>query len=170
MMREGNEFPALWVDWEDAQEFCRTLSKRDHRPYRLPTEAEWEYACRGGTTTRFSFGDDDSQLEKHAWYKKNAKDIGEEFAHEVGRKEANPFGLFDMHGNVWEWCLDSFFGFGTTLPAGKDPLVTAYSPARVLRGGFWGSPSKDCRSASRFKYTHKQARSSVGFRVAFRLA
>src|SRR5436309_862561 len=98
------------LNWEQATEFCRALSEQERRDgrlpagweYRLPTEAQWEYACRAGTQTQFSFGDIESQLKDHAWYDANA----ERQTHEVGLKRANPWGLHDMYGNVYEWCRD----------------------------------------------------------------
>ena len=89
--------------------------------YRLPTEAQWEYACRAGGTKRFHFGDDESDLDAYAWFTKNAGDVGEKYAHAVGGKLANDWGLHDMHGNVWEWCRD---WYKETLPGGTDPEVT----------------------------------------------
>jgi len=89
-------------------EFCRKLSKQEGVEYHLPTEAEWEYACRAGTTTDYSFGDDASQLGQYAWYDKNAWDAGEKYAHRVGQKLPNPWALYDMHGNASEWCQDCY--------------------------------------------------------------
>ena len=104
--KEGAEFPATSVSWEAAADFCQKLSKKEGKEYRLPTEAEWEYACRGGKATRFHFGDDETVFGGYAWYDKNALDINEQYAHPVGQKKKNPFGLYDMHGNVWEWSSD----------------------------------------------------------------
>ena len=88
--------------WNDAVKFCEWLSKKEGKPCELPTEAEWEYACRAGTTTAFSFGDDPKDLGDHAWYREQFR----EPHHPVGRKKPNPWGLYDMHGNVWQWCAD----------------------------------------------------------------
>ena len=100
--------PVINVSWNDAKAYCDWLSKKTGDTYRLPTEAEWEYACRAGTTTKWSFGDDEKELGKYAWYDKNAYDKGEKHSdygtHPVGEKLPNPWGLYDMHGNVWEWC------------------------------------------------------------------
>jgi formylglycine-generating enzyme required for sulfatase activity len=92
-VREGDDYPAVYVSWADAVAFCKTLSDMEGRTYRLPTEAEWESACRGGTRTAFSFGDDEADLEKHAWFFANAYDIKEKYAHRVAQKLPNPFGL-----------------------------------------------------------------------------
>ncbi len=92
-VREGDDYPAVYVGWADAVAFCKTLSDMEGRTYRLPTEAEWESACRGGTRTAFSFGDDEADLEKHAWFFANAYNIKEKYAHRVAQKLPNPFGL-----------------------------------------------------------------------------
>jgi len=189
--REGDHFPVTSVDWYEAQEFCRKLSLKDDAKYRLPTEAEWEYACRGGTTTRFSFGDNESQLGECAWYSGKAEAAAGKFAHQVGQKKPNPFGLHDMHGNAAEWCEDFY---GAKLPGGTNPLiiggvvskpevprgtkkqlspgekrpmpkdVTEYRP--VYRGGSWQSPAGNCRSASRSYAGRMTLPRDVGFRVA----
>ena len=113
--------------------------------YRLPTEAEWEYACRAGTTTRFSYGDDPdySQLGEYAWYENNSSKT----THSVGQKKPNGWGLYDMHGNVFEWCQDWFGNY----PGGSvtDPQGAATGSDRVLRGGYWDSDAGICRSAYR---------------------
>jgi WD40 repeat protein/formylglycine-generating enzyme required for sulfatase activity len=108
-VKEGSNNAATYVSWNDAVAFCKKLSEREGKTYCLPTEAEWEHACRAGTETRWSFGDDEKALGDYAWYKENAGDIGEKYAHRVGRKKPNRFGLHDMHGNIWEWCHD-FYG------------------------------------------------------------
>jgi len=94
--------PVIHVSWYDANDFCEWLSKKSGDNYRLPTQREWEYACRAGTNTKWSFGDDERDLEKYAWYSANS--IRQ--THIVGQKLANPWGLYDMHGNIWEWCVD----------------------------------------------------------------
>jgi formylglycine-generating enzyme required for sulfatase activity len=144
--REGEKYPATFVTWEDAQAFCKKLSEAEKGTYRLPTEAEWEFACRAGTTTPFSFGDDESKLSDYAWWGAIVGDgsaNGERYAHEVGRKKPNPFGLYDMHGNVFELCEDVSV---ETLPGGSDPLVSEGSPLRVARGGHWAGGAMACSS------------------------
>ena len=114
--------------------------------YRLPTEAEWEYACRAGTTAPWSFGAGESQLAKHAWFKTN----GEKTTHPVGQKDPNPWGLYDMHGNVAEWCND-FYAQSYQHPDGTlDPTGPALGEERVLRGGSWKSSPDSCRSSARY--------------------
>ncbi|MCC7423183.1 MAG: SUMF1/EgtB/PvdO family nonheme iron enzyme [Planctomycetaceae bacterium] len=171
---EGPDFPATWVSWSDTQEFCRRLSERDGVKYRLPTEAEWEYACRGGTTTRFSFGDDESQLGDYAWFGGSFDDGNakhERYAHRVGLKKANPFGLFDMHGNVWEWCHDGWHdGQEYVKHAGKtvsDPQGPSDQILlRAYRGGGWFNDGWYCRSALRYGLAPAGVNYALGFRVA----
>ena len=133
------------VSWNDAAEFCRKLSQKEGKTYTLPTEAQWEYACRAGTKTVFSFGNRESILGDYAWYINNSGSK----THPVGQKKPNAFGLYDMHGNVWEWCRDyydsGFYNKGDT----EDPENTQESSDRVLRGGSWSGDASDCRSGSR---------------------
>ena len=162
----GNErLPVEKVSWFGAVAFCNELSREEGlKPfftikdrsvevpdwngpgYRLPTEAEWEYACRAGTTTRFSFGDDEKRLGEHAWYDPNSNNQ----THPVGEKKPNPFGLFDMHGNVWEWCWDwfdaSYYNNDSSHIDSKGPKN---GDARVFRGGSWLNVAINLRSAVR---------------------
>jgi formylglycine-generating enzyme required for sulfatase activity len=162
---EGADRPVESVSWEDAVEFCRRLSalreeREAGRVYRLPTEAEWEYACRAGSTTAFSFGDDRGQLGDHGWFSSNS---GSE-THPVGQKQPNAWGLYDMHGNVWEWCGD-FYG---EYPTGAvtDPEGPKEGLVRVLRGGSWGSVAARCRSSYRLRSNPSYRLIDFGFRVA----
>jgi formylglycine-generating enzyme required for sulfatase activity len=140
---KGDTLPVEMVSWNDAMDFCRRLSERSGRTVTLPTEAQWEYACRAGTTTRFSFGDSDSSLGNYAWFTSNS---GSQ-TRPVRGKQPNAWGLYDMHGNVWEWCLDWFGAY----PGGSvtDPTGASSGSYRVLRGGSWGYTARYCRSASR---------------------
>jgi formylglycine-generating enzyme required for sulfatase activity len=158
------EHPVEQVTWEDAVEFCARLSdlpaeKRVGRVYRLPTEAEWAYACRAGTKTAYSFGDSKSELGDYAWYDKNSENT----THPVGQKKLNPWGLYDMHGNVWEWCQDWYGDY----PGGKltDPTEPSSGSYRVCRGGSWRNYSEGCRSALRFRRTPGSWAYFLGFRV-----
>ena len=159
--------PVEQVTWEDAVAYCNTLTEREREAsrlpegcvYRLPTEAEWEYACRAGTTTRFSFGNDPNYaaLTDHAWIITNSNSQTQP----VGQKLPNPWGLYDMYGNVWEWCLDSYGPYpgGTVV----DPRGPETGSARVIRGGTWSNAAAWCRSANRD--TPRGATYDFGFRV-----
>ena len=156
--------PVEQVTWDEAVEFCARLSdlpaeKRTGRVYRLPTEAEWEYACRAGTTTAYSFGNDQGQLSNYGWWKVNSGGA----THPVGLKKPNPWGLYDIHGNVWEWCQDWYGGYF----AGKltDPTGPVSGSIRVCRGGSWYGNSGFCRSASRHGYSPGRRDYDLGFRV-----
>ena len=165
----GDKFPASFVSWDDATEFCETLTEIERKAgtlkadeeYRLPTEAEC--ACRAGTTTAYSFGDDKKQLGDYAWFRGNAFEAGEKYAHKVGLKKPNPWGLYDMYGNVWEWCSD---WYGDELSSGIDPIGSGGGSGRVLRGGFWRSDPGSCRSVSRFSNVPSDRGNNLGFRVA----
>jgi formylglycine-generating enzyme required for sulfatase activity len=137
LVKEGPNYAATYVSWDDAIDYCKKLSEAESKTYRLPTEAEWEYACRAGTETRWSFGDDENKLGDYAWCDKNAKDIGEMYAHQVGLKKPNAFGLYDMHGNVFEWCHDYFEEDYYKQSPAKDPTGPTSGSSRVLRGGSW---------------------------------
>ncbi len=148
-------YPAICMTQFAAKVFCKWLSAKTGRYYRLPTEAEWEYACRAGTTTAYSFGDDPADLDDYAWYFDNS----DEAYHKVGTKKPNPWGLYDMHGNVCEWVLDQYVPDGYKQFAGKvaeNPLVipTKLYP-RVVRGGSWNDDPEMLRSAARLGSTEE---------------
>ena len=159
---QGDELPVDEVLWSDAVIFCKKLSEKEGKTYRLPTEAEWEYACRAGTTTVFNTGDGEAALGEAAWYGGNSD---AKATHAVGQKKPNLFGLYDMHGNVWEWCHDGFGNY--SREAVTDPVGSADGSRHVLRGGDWRCPPRFCRSAKRFGSSHN-FREDVfrGFRVA----
>ena len=148
--KDGFDFPATYVSWDDAVLFCQTLTDLEReagrlmatQSYRLPTEAEWEYACRAGATTAYSFGDDPNLLDDYGWDDSNSDGR----LHAVAEKKPNPWCLYDMHGNVWEWCGD---WYDDTLAAGDDPVGPAAGSDRVLRGGCWDADASSCRSAYR---------------------
>ncbi|MFN7574754.1 MAG: formylglycine-generating enzyme family protein [Planctomycetota bacterium] len=190
---ESSNHPVEQVSWEDAVEFCKKLSdlpeeKASGRVYRLPTEAEWEFACRAGSKTAYSFGDNGRDLGNHAWFGNNSgskeldtaalmarfKDNYQEYSdtiksagcatHPVGEKKANAWGLYDMHGNVWEWC-SNWYG---EYPKGavSDPTGAREGLGRVIRGGCWINGAAYCRSAFRYWYYPSYRIRNFGFRVA----
>ena len=158
------QFPVEQVSWNDAVEFCNRLSKSEGVEYRLPTEAEWEYACRAGATTAYSFGDDERQLPQYAWYNDNDS----ETTHPVGELKPNAWGLFDMHGNVWEWCQDWYGDYD--LQVVSDPTGPASGIRRVLRGGAFGFQPVDVRAANRTHDPPDYRVRHVGFRLARTIA
>ena len=160
--RSGPHAPVESVSWHDSQEFINKLSADEGVPYRLPTEAEWEYAARAGTTTRYYSGDSESDLDAIAWYSANS----ERRTHAVGEKAPNAFGLYDMSGNVWEWCQDWHARDYYSRAPSVDPQGPAHGTLRVLRGGGWISIPKLCRSANRLPSSQTRSLSlNVGFRV-----
>jgi len=160
----GDDCPVESVSWEDARKFIKKLIEMEQSDaYRLPTEAEWEYACRAGTTTEFSFGDHLSELMEYAWLGNNSDGK----THPVGQKELNAWGLYDMHGNVWEWVEDDWHKDYNGAPdAGRAWIDEPRGVGRVIRGGGWGSGAHDCRSAIRYGRTPDNRRDFFGFRLA----
>jgi len=160
--------PVETVSWDDCQEFCKKLALKDKKPYRLPTEAEWEYACRAGTTTPFSFGDtlstDQANYNGEEVYGKGKKGIYRAFTTPVGSFPANAWGLHDMHGNVWQWCQD---WYGDYPKDAADPQGPATGQIRVVRGGARYNGPALCRSASRQGYLPGYSSSYVGLRICF---
>jgi len=156
---KGPTNPVESVSWNDAVEFCRKLSEKTRKTFRLPTEAEREYACRAGSKTRFSFGDSESVLGEYAWYASNSGGK----THPVGQKKPNPWGLYDMHGNVAEWCADWYADYPKA--AVTDHQGPASGTYRVLRGGSWYPTPDGCRSAFRNHGTPGIRYNVFGFRV-----
>ena len=177
---KGDERPVEQISWDEAKEFCQRLSKQTEKEYRLPNEAEWEYACRAGTSTGFHFGE--TMTDKLANY-----DASETYASEpkgesrgettaVGEFPPNAFGLYDMHGQVWEWCQDDWHNSYEDAPNDgrarllggerkKDIRLLGKSRNKVARGGSWSSRPRYCRSAYRCYYLRVLRFSKIGFRV-----
>lgn len=161
---DGPAFPVTYVNHDDALAFCQKLTERDQSEklipmtwkYDLPTEAQWEYACRASTKFAYSFGESTSSAASYAWYQVNEPK-------EVRKKRPNPWNLYDMHGNVWEFCGDNF---EPKLPGGKDPFVSTGGSDWVLRGGSWYNGIQVCRSAHRYRQPPDYKSHNVGFRVA----
>jgi len=155
--------PASHVSWNDCQDFLRKLQEKCGNGavvFRLPTEAQWEYACRAGTTTRYCFGDDEARLGEYAWYRDNSRNQ----THPVGEKKPNQWGLYDMHGNVGEWCQDCGGAYRSDSPT-DDPSGPETGSHRLQRGGTFQFAARACRSAYRYWYT-PDTRLNFGFRVA----
>jgi formylglycine-generating enzyme required for sulfatase activity len=169
--------PAKWqgprnsvemVSWDDANEFCRkvTLELRerkllkDNEVIRLPSEAEWEYACRAGSKAAYSFGDKVDELKDYAWYKANSK--GEDPP--VGKKKPNDWGLYDMHGYVWEWCSDNWHKDYEGAPADGSAWMVQDEKEHVIRGGSWADDAESARSAFRAHKPADHRSDSIGFR------
>jgi formylglycine-generating enzyme required for sulfatase activity len=165
----GNEdLPVEKVRFQDAAAYCAALTERErtagHLPsnyvYRLPSEAEWEYACRAGSTNHFSFGNAEAEADAHAWTQENS----EMTTQPVGLKEPNAWGLHDMHGNVWEWCADWYADYsGDTV---TDPVGPPTARFKVFRGGGWNNEAKFARCSNRFMMEPEKGIHFVGFRVA----
>jgi len=165
----ASDLPVEQMSWFEATDYCAALTEQERSAgriatnsvYRLPTEAEWEHACRAETSTRFSYGDDPgyTSLTDHGWYIANSGGT----THPVGQKLPNPWGLYDVHGNVWEWCQD----WWANHPGGVvlDPQGPATGSDRVIRGGGWDFTGPFCRSAYRYFYGPTNASGYVGFRV-----
>jgi len=160
---KGPKNPVEQVSWADCQQFLVKLNAKTGGrggKFVLPTEAQWEYACRAGSTGKFCFGDDEKQLGEYAWYDENSEDK----THPVGEKRPNAFGLYDMHGNVWEWCQDWYETYGAE--AVTDPRCPETGSFRVYRGGGWNRNARCCRSAYRFGFTPGIRDDDLGFRVS----
>ena len=173
--------PVRNVSWWDAVDFCIRLSKHEKlspcyirdgkrvfraggEGYRLPTEAEWEYACRAGTQTRYFFGDEAANLGQYAWFRLNVPTEGVQ--QRVGQLRANPFGLFDVYGNVWEWCEDEWSEKPSELKTGYTRPTGFFSPVMcACRGGGCGSLEIECRSATRAPWASENPAPELGFRV-----
>lgn len=164
---EGDDYPIYFVSYEDAQDFCRKLTAKERREYRLPTEAEWEYACRAGTTTPFSTGETISTAQANYngnfAYGDGAKGENRDKTVPVGTFKPNPWGLYNMHGNVWTWCADWYGEY--PREEATDPQGPASGEERVARGGSWFREPWMCRSAGRYKKNPEGRYNFIGLRV-----
>lgn len=158
----NDDAPIVGVSWENAKAYCRWLSQKNGKNYRLPTEAEWEYACRAASSTRYNFGDDENLLHEYAWYNKNSNGKN----HAIGVKKPNNWGLYDMHGNVWEWCEDVWVDNYETTPKDGSANKIGNEKIRVLRGGSWVDSSRYVRSTNRNGFDADGCDNDLGFRLA----
>ncbi|MEA3365881.1 MAG: formylglycine-generating enzyme family protein [Candidatus Hydrogenedentes bacterium] len=165
---DNPDSPAVYVSWHDAQAFITAVNSYTSKTFRLPTEAEWEYACRAWTTTRFYWGDDPgyTAIDDYAWWEGNADYVGQDYAHVVGQKLPNAFGLYDMSGNVWEWRQDWYDSDYYSSSPETDPEGPASGSRRVLRGGGWADNGNYCRSAYRPDASPSYTRFDIGFRLS----
>ncbi|MCP4408681.1 MAG: formylglycine-generating enzyme family protein, partial [Gammaproteobacteria bacterium] len=159
---QGDNYPVDSVSWNDVQEFIAKLNKQSGKNYRLPTEAEWEYAARAGTTTKWYCGDNESCLDSIAWYEANA----ERKTHLVGTKQPNKWGLYDMSGNVFEWVEDDWHDSYTDAPkVGNAWIDEPRGSRRVIRGGGWSGHAGSCRSSNRSRSGPSIDYYDLGFRL-----
>jgi len=167
---QGDDTPVDQISWEDARRYCASLAENSGRPMRLPSEGEWECACRAGSEEEFGFGAGADDLGRYAWFEENSEDR----SHRVATRTANSWGLHDLHGNVNEWCLDTLSDHD--LPGGGDygdaptdgsARANAILGQRVIRGGCFWSDAEDCRSACRSWMYEDEAVPGIGFRPAF---
>lgn len=174
---KGSKRPVEQVSWTDAMKFCQKLAQKTGKNYRLPSEAEWEYACRAGTTTPFYFGETITPelVNYHGEfpYGQAPQGLNREVTSNVGIFPPNAFGLYDMHGNVWEWCSDAWHNDYSGAPtdgSSWEVLTSMVTLIRVVRGGSWSYYGADCRSAARLSYPAFSAYGHIGFRVALNVA
>jgi len=165
---KGDDDPVVEISWEAAKDYCAWLAAKAERPIRLPSEAEWECACRAGGDDEFAFGDDEGRLSEYAWFGQD----WESGARAVATLKPNRWGLYDLHGNVWEWCEDTYHATYKDAPTDGSAWteggeVWQGTPNRVRRGGGWGWSAGGCRSASRYRFHPGFRYGHLGFRPAF---
>ena len=166
---KGDNLPVERVSWEDAQKFCQRISKKMGRNYHLPSETQWEYACRAGTTTPFSFGEtltvEVANFNGEHTFREEPRGFYFHSTSEPGKFPPNAFGINDMHGNLWEWCADSWLDDYSSSPRDGSSYQNKNSRYRVVRGGSWHAPPELCRSAARLRVLQSDADEFMGFRV-----
>jgi formylglycine-generating enzyme required for sulfatase activity len=162
--------PVINVSWNDASEYAKWLSQKTGQNYKLPSETQWEYATKAGTTTKYSFGDDEKQLAQYAWYDKNSYDKGKNHSdygtHNIGSKKPNPWGLYDVHGNVWEWVDDWYVNNYKNTPRDENSNIKGEKKYRVVRGGSWVYYAISSRTAVRSSFRPAYSGSNIGFRLS----
>ena len=171
---EDPKSSAIWVSWDQVQEFITALNahitttNQGPATFRLPSEAEWEYACRAGSTTRFYWGDDNDylQLDEYTWNQNNAWFGGESYTHKVGLKKPNAWGLYDMSGNAFEWCQDEYEENYDSTPTDGSANGDGTGLKRSIRSGSWGDVITTCRTASRYGFPTDYICRDLGFRLA----
>ena len=166
---KGDNLPIEHVSWKDAQSYCKRLSDKTGRNYHLPSETQWEYACRAGTSTPLSFGEtitiDVANFNGEHTFRDEPRGFYRHITTEGGCFPPNAFGLYDMHGNLWEWCADNWLDDYTSSPRDDSSYQSKDSHYRVARGGSWHEPPGLCRSASRLRILESDADEFTGFRV-----
>lgn len=167
---KGDHLPVERVAWEEARAFCQRLSQKAGRTYGLPSETQWEYACRAGTTSPFSFGEtitiDVVNFNGEHSFRAEPRGRYIHVTNAGGTFPPNAFGVYDMHGNLWEWCADNWLDDYSSSPRDSSSYQNKDSPYRVARGGSWHEPPGLCRSATRLRVLQSDAEESIGFRVA----
>ncbi len=159
---KGEDRPVEMVTWKEVQEFVAKMNEMEGTDkYRLPSEAEWEYACRAGAQTSYFFGEDKSKLKEYAWYAGNSGSK----THPIGQKKPNPWGLYDMHGNIWEWVQDEWHEDYNGSPSNGNAWEEGNILDRVSRGGSWYCNTELCRSACRFRRKPDSRFGNLGFRM-----
>ena len=171
---KGDNLPVERVSWEEAQKFCQQLSKKSERNYHLPSETQWEYACRAGTTTPFSFGEtltvEVANFNGEHTFRDEPRGFYFHSTSEGGKFPPNAFGLCDMHGNLWEWCEDTWLDDYSSSPRDGSSYQSKDNRYRVARGGSWHEPPELCRSAARLRVLQSDADELMGLRVVSDLA
>lgn len=166
---KGDNLPVERVSWQDAQTFCQRLSKKTKRNYQLPSETQWEYACRAGTATPFSFGEtvttEIANFNGEHRFRNEPRGVYGHVTTAGGTFPPNAFGLYDMHGNLWEWCADNWLDDYTSSPRDSSSYQKKESRYRVVRGGSWHEPPGLSRSAARLRVLQSDAEEFIGFRV-----
>ena len=166
---KGDQLPVERVSWKDAQKFCKRLSEKIGQEFRLPGESQWEYACRAGTGTPFSFGEtltvEVANFNGEHIFGEEPRGFYRHITNEGGTFPPNAFGLYEMHGNLWEWCDDNWLDDYSSTPRDNSSYQNRESPYRVARGGSWHEPPQLCRSAARLRVLQTDADEFTGFRV-----